>query len=249
LFPSQATYTPVSTYYPGAALSSQQFDASGAVLMASPATSGLIASAPPKIIQVAPNDDDVLMRFDKYHPAVSELESQFKSFGYSLSAVYQPKIPSTLLDAFQRREQVIGGYGTSFLFYKNMKRCCEVGISSLSTCSSVSCEVCMVLKNGFSMTKEGGSGLFGDGAYFTMAPHSDSRGSDHVVVVAEVLLGSAYFPSTAAGDVSQEWSRQSLGPDFDSIYAKQELVEGLASDEFVVYDPSQAIVSYVCTFS
>ena len=110
--------------------------------------------------------------------------------------------------------------------------------------SSVAVEA--IIKDGFLLPK--GGGMFGSGIYFATdasksAQEMYTKGS-HMLLLCDVLLGKPLTVESAANDMNKSKLAQQ---NCDSLFAKRGTREkgGVLYDEFVVFDPAQALPKYV----
>ncbi len=106
-----------------------------------------------------------------------------------------------------------------------------------------------ISKQGFRL---GSGGMYGAGIYFATDSSKSSRSiytkGSNKLLLCKVFLGKAKTLSCAQEGLTGEQLRSE---GFDSVYAPRGTQEsgGVINDEFVVFDPRQAIVQYVIHYS
>ena len=99
-----------------------------------------------------------------------------------------------------------------------------------------------ITKNGFRMPAH--AGMYGRGIYFATDSSKSARYSaqSNKLLLCDVLLGRSMNVTGANNSLNGDFIRQR---GFDSVYAPRGTA--VANDEFVIFDPDQALPRYVET--
>ena len=95
-------------------------------------------------------------------------------------------------------------------------------------------------------------GMFGQGLYFATDSSKSSQNiytkGSYKLLVCDVLIGNCKTVKSADHSLCREKLRQEQ---FDSVYAIRDSKSsgGVENDEFVIFDPRQAIVRYIVSYS
>jgi len=101
--------------------------------------------------------------------------------------------------------------------------------------------------DGFRLPAPSTNNMFGQGIYFASNSSKSARDlytkGSNKLLLCKVLLGKSYTAHSAKNDLTPQKVKQ-MG--FDSVYAPP--YSSVQNDEFIVYDPRQALPSYIIHF-
>jgi len=144
----------------------------------------------------------------------------------------------------------VAGPGNSRRRFHGTNLECDIGKSTMDTCSKPDCTVCLILKSGGLTIKKFGAqtgwGRFGNGIYTTSTSskaNDYSRGTHKAVFMLEVIVGDAV--KLTAND--QTLTKAPNGK--DAVIGEVAPGGVLNYDELVVYSDEACLIKYLVRYS
>lgn len=176
-------------------------------------------------------------------------------------SIFQVTAPDKLAERYFMTEAKLGYLGVERLFH-GAPIACSLLQNTQQPCQLLNCAVCRIISQGFnpssSTCRSRGSetSRFGKGMYFTSVASVANDytiavppGHPQIIMLADVLPGKRFIPSTSLWTAECVQSLLLDGTDFDSVYAPAKSIEGLEVDEYVVGKSGQAIVRYLVEYA
>lgn len=148
-----------------------------------------------------------------------------------------------------------GGPGNEQRRFHGTKQLCNFGLSNNSTpCDQKGCEVCSIIKNGWSINQAGTSKgyRFGQGAYFSSCSsksHDYNEKSERglgpktrSMFLASVIVGNAHILTTPG------YKGSSPPNGFDSIIADKKKTPNVNYDELIIFNAAAALPTYLIVY-